>query len=38
VPVEVCGPGDIADAHRADESVPVEQLERCLAQLGALAG
>jgi len=38
IPAVVCGPGDIADAHRADESVPVEQLERCLAQLGALAG
>ncbi len=38
IPAVVCGPGDIADAHRADESVELEQLERCLAQLGALAG
>jgi acetylornithine deacetylase len=28
-PVMVCGPGDIGDAHRPDESVAVEQLERC---------
>jgi acetylornithine deacetylase len=28
-PVMICGPGDIADAHRPDESVAVEQLERC---------
>ena len=29
VPVVVCGPGDIAVAHRADEYVTVEQLLRC---------
>ena len=32
----VCGPGDIADAHRADESVAVEQLDRCERVLAAL--
>lgn len=32
----VCGPGDIADAHRADESVAVEQLERCERMLARL--
>ncbi len=28
-PVMICGPGDIGDAHRPDESVSVEQLDRC---------
>ena len=28
-PVMICGPGDIGDAHRPDESVSVDQLERC---------
>ena len=32
----VCGPGDIGDAHRADESVAVEQLDTCSAALGRL--
>jgi acetylornithine deacetylase len=32
----VCGPGHIADAHRADESVAVEQLDRCQRVLAAL--
>jgi acetylornithine deacetylase len=32
----VCGPGDISDAHRADESVAVEQLDACCAALGRL--
>jgi acetylornithine deacetylase len=36
IPAVVCGPGDIADAHRADESVELEQLERCEAFLGRL--
>ncbi|MFL6050621.1 MAG: acetylornithine deacetylase [Gaiellales bacterium] len=30
----VCGPGDIGDAHRSDESVAIEQLDRCSAALG----
>jgi len=30
VPVMVCGPGDIADAHRPDEFVGVDQLDRSL--------
>jgi acetylornithine deacetylase len=29
VPVIICGPGDIAVAHRADEYVSLEQLDRC---------
>jgi len=29
VPTVVCGPGDIAQAHRPDESVTVEQLAAC---------
>jgi len=29
IPTAVCGPGDMADAHRANESIAVEQLERC---------
>ncbi len=32
----VCGPGAIADAHRADESIAIEQLERCEAMLREL--
>ncbi|MQA64321.1 MAG: acetylornithine deacetylase [Alphaproteobacteria bacterium] len=33
VPAIVCGPGDIAQAHRPDEYVAVEQLEKCEAFL-----
>lgn len=29
IPCVVCGPGDIADAHRADESVALDQLAAC---------
>lgn len=29
-PIMICGPGDIADAHRLDESVSINQLERCV--------
>jgi acetylornithine deacetylase len=29
-PVMICGPGDIGDAHRPDEWVAVDQLERCV--------
>jgi acetylornithine deacetylase len=32
----VCGPGRIGDAHRADESVEIEQLQLCEAALGRL--
>jgi acetylornithine deacetylase len=38
VPAVICGPGNIADAHAADEYVPVAQLEACLAFLDGLAG
>ena len=36
IPCVVCGPGDIADAHRADESVELAQLAACEAFLGRL--
>ena len=36
-PSVICGPGDIAQAHRANEFVAVEQLEGCMALLGRLA-
>ena len=32
----VCGPGSIDDAHRGDESIAIDQLERCDAALSAL--
>lgn len=37
VPAVVCGPGDIAEAHTADEWIAVADLERCLAFLARLA-
>ena len=36
-PAVICGPGDIAQAHAADEYVSVAQLEACLAFLEGLA-
>jgi acetylornithine deacetylase len=36
-PTVICGPGDIAQAHAADEFVTVEQLEACMAFLAKLA-
>ena len=36
-PTVICGPGDIALAHAADEYVPVEQLDACMAFLAKLA-
>jgi acetylornithine deacetylase len=36
IPTAVCGPGEIADAHRPGESIAVEQLERCEAVLAKL--
>ena len=36
-PAIVCGPGDIAQAHTANEFVRVEELEKCLGFLGRLA-
>jgi acetylornithine deacetylase len=38
IPVVVCGPGSIADAHQADESVALDQLERSRAMVARLAG
>jgi acetylornithine deacetylase len=35
-PVMICGPGDIADAHRPNESVSTQQLERCVHFVRAL--
>lgn len=35
-PVVICGPGDIAVAHRPDEQISTEQLEACLAFLPAM--
>lgn len=36
VPTVLCGPGDIAQAHKADEYVEIDQLEACLAFLRRL--
>jgi acetylornithine deacetylase len=36
-PTVICGPGDIAQAHAADEFVTVAQLEACMAFLAKLA-
>jgi acetylornithine deacetylase len=36
-PTVICGPGDIAQAHAADEFVPVAQLDACMAFLAKLA-
>jgi acetylornithine deacetylase len=36
IPTAVCGPGEIADAHRPGESIAIEQLERCEAVLAKL--
>ena len=37
VPTVICGPGNIAQMHTADEYVAVAQLEACLAFLDGLA-
>lgn len=36
--VVVCGPGSIAQAHKADEYISLEQLQRCLDMLDRLPG
>jgi acetylornithine deacetylase len=36
-PTVICGPGDIAQAHAADEFVTVAQLDACMAFLAKLA-
>lgn len=36
VPAVLCGPGDIAQAHKADEYVTLSQLEQCLLMLNRL--
>jgi acetylornithine deacetylase len=37
VPSVVCGPGDIAQAHTADEWIAISEIDRCLAFLDRLA-
>lgn len=37
VPSVICGPGDIAQAHTADEWIAISELDRCLAFLDRLA-
>ena len=37
IPTVVCGPGAIAEAHKANEYVEVHQLERCETFLRKLA-
>jgi acetylornithine deacetylase len=36
IPVVVCGPGHIADAHKADESIALDQLAGCKRMLGRI--
>jgi acetylornithine deacetylase len=38
VPTVICGPGSMAQGHKPDEFVTVEQIERCRAMLMALVG
>jgi acetylornithine deacetylase len=38
IPTVICGPGSMAQGHKPDEFVTVEQLERCEAMLSALIG
>ena len=36
VPTVICGPGSMAQGHKPDEFVTVEQIARCQAMLAAL--
>ena len=36
IPTVICGPGSMAQGHKPDEFVSVEQIERCQAMLAAL--
>ena len=38
VPTVICGPGSMAQGHKPDEFVAVEQIERCRGMLAALVG
>jgi acetylornithine deacetylase len=38
IPTVICGPGSMAQGHKPDEFVTVEQLARCQAMLSALIG
>lgn len=38
IPTVICGPGSMAQGHKPDEFVSVEQVERCRAMLAALVG
>ena len=36
VPTVICGPGSMAQGHKPDEYVTMEQIDRCQAMLAAL--
>ena len=36
IPTVICGPGSMAQGHKPDEFVTIEQMERCEAMLAAL--
>ncbi|WP_135448283.1 acetylornithine deacetylase [Tabrizicola caldifontis] len=38
IPTVICGPGSMAQGHKPDEFVTMEQLDRCRAMLGTLIG
>lgn len=38
VPTVICGPGSMAQGHKPDEFVAIEQVERCRGMLAALVG
>jgi acetylornithine deacetylase len=38
IPTVICGPGSMAQGHKPDEFVTLEQLARCQAMLAALIG
>ena len=38
VPTVICGPGSMAQGHKPDEFVSIEQVERCRGMLAALVG
>jgi acetylornithine deacetylase len=38
IPTVICGPGSMAQGHKPDEFVSVEQMDRCQAMLAALIG
>ena len=38
IPTVICGPGSMAQGHKPDEYVSLEQMDRCEAMLEALVG